>query len=66
MTRVVDIFVTLPDGSIKWIEAVEGLGNARERMKELHRLYPGRYFIFSEQNGMVQREEYPPIHSGRA
>ncbi len=60
MTRVVDLFARLPDGSTKWIEAVEGLENARERMKELNRSSGGHYFIYSEQNGMVQREDYPP------
>lgn len=60
MTRVVDIFAKIADGSTKWIEAVEGLEHARDRMKELHKLSGGHYFLYLEQNGTVQREDYPP------
>ena len=59
MTRIVDIFARLPDGSPMWIEAVEGLENARARVRVLNRMVPRDYFLFSEQNGRVQREEFP-------
>lgn len=59
MTRVVDIFAKLPDGSPIWVEAVDGLENARQRVRELNRMTPRDYFLFSEQNGRVEREEYP-------
>lgn len=65
MTRVVDIFRTLPDGSTRWVEAIEGLEDARQRMKELNRQSSGHYFIYFEQNGIVQREDYPPVHAHR-
>jgi hypothetical protein len=32
---------------MKWIEAVPGLTNARERMEKLAAEKPGRYFLFS-------------------
>ena len=59
MTKVVDIFARLPNGSPMWVEAVEGLENARARVRELSKIAPWDFFLFSEQNGRVQREEYP-------
>jgi len=59
MTRIVDIFAKLPDGSPMWIEAVEGIENARARIRELNQIAPRNYFLFLEQNGKVLREEYP-------
>lgn len=31
---------------VLWIESVEGLGNAQERMKDIARHKPGPYFVF--------------------
>lgn len=59
MTKIVDIFARLPDGSPMWIEAVDGLEKARARVRELGQTAPRDYFLFSEQNGRVQREDYP-------
>ena len=59
LTKIVDIFARLPDGSPMWIEAVDGLENARARVRQLRQISPRDYFLFSEQNGRVQREEYP-------
>ena len=61
MTRIVDIFARLPDGSPMWIEAVEGLEKARARVRELGRIAPRDYFLLSEQKGRVQREEFPSV-----
>jgi hypothetical protein len=36
-----------------WIEAVEGLGEANERMRELAKTQPGRYFVFCAERGVV-------------
>ena len=58
MTPIVDIFDKLPDGSPMWIEAVEGLDNARARVKELRRRVPADYFIYSEQNGTIHPEDH--------
>ncbi len=59
MTRAVDIFAKLPDGSPMWVESAEGMESARARVRELNRLAPRDYFIFSEQNGSMQREDHP-------
>ena len=61
MTAVMDIFARLPDGSPIWLEAVEGLQNARARVRELSRVAPKDYFIYSEQNGIIEREEHPGV-----
>jgi hypothetical protein len=42
-----DIFSGSPDNDAMWIEAVSGLSQARERMEQLARQIPGRYFLFS-------------------
>lgn len=36
-----------------WIEAVEGLGAANERIKELAAEKPGAYFVFCTARGVV-------------
>lgn len=35
------------ENNVRWIEPVEGLGPANERMKELAAKQPGPYFVFS-------------------
>jgi len=35
------------DKDVAWIEAVEGLAAARERMEEIAAEQPGDYFVFS-------------------
>jgi hypothetical protein len=43
-----DIFRgALGSADVLWIEAVEGLGAAKQRMDELAREKPGPYFVFS-------------------
>ena len=58
MTTVVDIFARLPDGSPIWLEAVEDLQHARARMRDLNRITPREYFIYSERNGSIEREDH--------
>jgi hypothetical protein len=41
-----DIFSGSVDKDAIWIEAVEGLGNAKDRMDELAAKSPGKYFVF--------------------
>ena len=53
MAPMFDIFATLPDGSPLWLEAVEGLDEARERLSGLVQTRPGAYFIYSEKTGGV-------------
>ena len=40
-----DIFSGTPKRAM-WIEAVEGLSNARERMQQIAGEQPGQYFLF--------------------
>ena len=42
-----DIFSGALDQDAMWIEAVAGLAKARQRMEEIAREIPGRYFVFS-------------------
>jgi hypothetical protein len=50
-----DIFSRLPDGRPMWLESVEGLAQAQQRLDGLARLHPGEYFIYSEEGGGVVR-----------
>ena len=43
-----DIFRGIPfEKDAIWVETVEGLANARERMEKLAAEKPGRYFVFA-------------------
>lgn len=42
-----DIFSGQIDNNALWIETVDGLSNARERMEQIAAEKPGQYFIFS-------------------
>jgi hypothetical protein len=44
---IFDIFSGVPDKNAIWLEAVEGLSNARARMHEIAAQFPGQYFVFS-------------------
>jgi hypothetical protein len=73
MTSIFDIFATLPNGRPLWIGAVEGLDEARNRLRELAESRPGEYFIYSEQTcGVIERTgehlgpfAEQPVHSSR-
>jgi hypothetical protein len=41
-----DIFSGLPHKNAKWLESVEGLDAAREKMLERAARQPGPYFVF--------------------
>jgi hypothetical protein len=45
MKNSFDIFSGTPKKAM-WIEAVEGLSNARERMQQIAEEKPGQYFLF--------------------
>jgi hypothetical protein len=42
-----DIFSGASDKDALWVEAVEGLSKARERMEQIAAEKPGPYFLFS-------------------
>jgi hypothetical protein len=44
-----DIFSGKVDEDAIWLEAVEGLGAANERMKDHAHRIPGPYFVFCQQ-----------------
>lgn len=47
MNRTLDIFKRLADGRPEWVEAVEGLEEARACVARLSSNSPGEYFIYS-------------------
>ena len=53
MKSIFDIFKRLPDGKPLWIEAAEGLAEAKVQLSRLAAATPGEYFIYSERNGGV-------------
>ena len=46
MTETYDIFSDLADTGPIWIEAIQGLDNAKARLTELLQAHPGNYFIY--------------------
>lgn len=59
-----DICSGTPDKDAIWLEAVEGLANARARMAEIAAQKPGRYFIFSSAvNSIVAQIDTTKPHS---
>ena len=59
MDSTFDIFKVTSDGPL-WVEAVEGLETAKERMAQLALTSPGEYFIHSQDIGVVakQKQDY--------
>ena len=51
-----------------WLEAVDGLSNARQRMEEIATQKPGHYFIYSaaSQSRVTEIEEIPWLDSMEA
>ena len=50
-----DIFKETSDGPV-WVEAIHGLGEAKERMAHLVLISPAEYFIHSQLDGVVARQ----------
>ena len=50
---IFDIFSGSEDNDARWIEVVEGLSNARQRIEELAADSPGRYFVFDSKTYSV-------------
>lgn len=47
------IIRTLPSGIPQWIEAVQGLAEAKAYLMRLASKEPGEFFIYSETSGMI-------------
>jgi hypothetical protein len=66
------IFTMLPNGEPFWIESVENLEDARERLREVARNISGDCFIYSAKRGVVElintdfRERLGAVISGAA
>jgi len=50
---VFDIFSGTPAEKTLWVESVEGLPSARERLKQISAAKPGKYFLFSAESNTV-------------
>lgn len=48
-----DIFSGTTDRDAMWMEAVDGLASARERMEEIARTRPGQYFVFAQRGRAI-------------
>jgi hypothetical protein len=48
-----DIFKKLPDGHPLWVQAVDGLEEAKNQLARLAASCPGDYFIYCSQNGRI-------------
>jgi hypothetical protein len=59
MDTIFDIFMRLPDGKPLWIESVEGLQPARQKLSHLASAARAEYFIYSEKTGGVIEESSP-------
>jgi hypothetical protein len=55
MGSTFDIFRETSDGPV-WVEAIQGLGDAKERMARLVLISPAEYFIHSQVEGVVARQ----------
>jgi hypothetical protein len=42
-----DVFSVAINNDARWLECVEGLANARERLEQIAAENPGQYFLFS-------------------
>lgn len=62
MGSTFDIFKETPDGPL-WVEAIQGLREAKERMAHVVLIYPAEYFIHSQEDGVVARQSEPRAKS---
>lgn len=53
---VFDIFCGMADKEAVWVETVNGLSSARERMEGIAMLKPGHYFVFSRTDHAILAE----------
>ena len=55
MDSTFDIFKVTSGGPL-WVEAVEGLEKAKERMAQLALTSPGEYFIHCQEGGVIAKQ----------
>jgi len=55
MDSIFDIFKVTSDGPL-WVEAVQGLEEAKEQMARLALISPAEYFIHSQDYGVVAKQ----------
>jgi hypothetical protein len=55
MGSTFDIFKVTSHGPL-WVEAVQGLERAKEKMARLALTFPGEYFIHSQEDGVVAKQ----------
>lgn len=48
-----DIFKGTCDKDARWVEAVNGLAAARERMEAIAAQHPGQYFVFGQRSHAI-------------
>lgn len=48
-----DIFRGTNDKDAMWVDAVEGLSSARERMDQIAAAQPGQYFVFASRSRAI-------------
>ena len=48
-----DIFSGAPEENGVWLEAIEGLANARQLMGQIAACKPGKYFLFSRSSRSI-------------
>ena len=53
-----DIFSRRSDNEAIWIQAVQGLSKARERMEQIAAQNPGKYFLFSPREPLNKSSDF--------
>ena len=53
MSTTYDIFKGVPGSEPIWVEAVQGLENARMRLLKLYESCPGDYFVFDPMSAKI-------------
>jgi hypothetical protein len=73
MNQTYDIFSDLAETGPIWIQAVQGLENAKARVTELLQAHPGNYFIYDSLAAKViasavksERMQMPVTVAGRS
>lgn len=68
-TVIYDVFAGEPGKDALWVQAVAGLENAQQRMRQIATEKPGRYFLFCAAEDAViaqiesfARPQAPPSH----